>query len=133
MAVRFLRTSGWRSAVAVSHEISPSATTAISIPVSMILAEFRILSGSVKTHDEIPTRGVQRWRNRDHHYDYGSGDANTARRRSKTVAAVAPGLSQLRTELLLRWHLLEQPPSHAAHLHGRDGLNALREVLPNSI
>jgi hypothetical protein len=58
MAVRFLRILGWHSAVAVSHEISHSATTAISIPVSMILAEFRILQSSVKTHDEIPTRGV---------------------------------------------------------------------------
>src|ERR1700739_1154844 len=66
MAVRFLRTSGWRFAVAVSREISRSATTAIYIPVSMILAEFRILQGSVKAHDGILTRGLERRRNREH-------------------------------------------------------------------
>lgn len=130
VAVPFFRTSGWRSAVAVSHAISHSATTAISIQVLMILAEFRILKGSGETRDEIPTRGLQRRRNRDHHYDYGSGDENTAWRQFGTAATLAPSLSQLRTELLLRRDLLEQPPSHATNLHGRDGLNALGQLAP---
>src|SRR5947208_2180247 len=96
----------------------------------MILAEFRLLRGSLSAYDEKPTRGVQRRRNRNHHHDYGSGNENTARRRPETIGTVAAGFSQLRTELLLRWNLLEQPSSHVTHLHGRDRLNTLGELAP---
>jgi hypothetical protein len=46
------------------------------------------------------------------------------------IAAVSADLLQLRFEFRLRRHLLEQPPSHVAHLYGGDGRNAVGKLAP---
>ena len=51
---------------------------------------------------------------RDHHHHHGAGAEGAARHRARRAAAAAAGLPQLRAELRLRRHLLEQPPPHAA-------------------
>ena len=64
-------------------------------------------------HEDHTARGVQRRRDRDHHHDHGAGAEGAARARTGGAAAAGAGVPQLRAELRVPRHLLEQPPPHA--------------------
>src|SRR3546814_17719458 len=57
---------------------------------------------------------IQRWCDRDHHHDHGAGDESTARFELCLAARALADAAELRAELRLRRHLLEQPSSQAA-------------------
>src|SRR5262249_42874238 len=65
-------------------------------------------------HGHRTDGGVQRRGDRDHHYDHGARAEGAARHRPGRAAGPAAGARQLRAELRLRGHLLEQPSPSAA-------------------
>src|SRR5438309_10258656 len=77
-----------------------------------------------------PARSVQRWRARHYHNDHGAGLESAAGRRTGGVEAVAAGVSELRAELHLSWHLLEQSSSPPAHDQTGQRRHSLGESAP---
>src|SRR5579859_533475 len=70
--------------------------------------------GHLTLANEIqPTRSLQRRRDRDHHHDHGAGIERSARNRPCRPETPAAGFPELRPELHLRRHLLEQSPPPA--------------------
>src|SRR3954447_12172887 len=80
-----------------------------------------------RTDGDRAAGGVQRWSDRDHHYDHGAGVEGAGRAEHRSAHSVGACLPELRSQLYLRRDLLEQSPSHAAHVRGNDRWDSMGE------
>src|SRR5256886_9046171 len=69
------------------------------------------LSRQARQDENKPARSVQRWCPCHHHHGYGAGNESTACYRTGGVETCATGVFELRIELHLPRHLLEQSSS----------------------
>src|SRR5438105_13032402 len=93
---------------ALSRHLSRQLTARDDIlKASRVLVRVRANSRLRGTDDQRTAGGVQRWCDRDHYHDHGTGDEGAAWRRPQSIETAVASVSQLRSELLVRWHLLE--------------------------
>src|SRR6185436_12908072 len=81
-------------------------------------------------HGKESSGSVQRRSAGDHYHDHGAGVESPPRHRSGCAQAVAAGLSELRSELHLCRHLLEQSSSHVADREESQRRHSLGELAP---